>query len=675
MGLIKRQAGFMSDVKKHNRHILKLRKRSQRARPVAEFPSRIMQPAEETGLDLIRLLVRQLLPLGFAVAIVALLWDRIAGLDYAYIQASLVTVQPHQWVGAALLSAISFWAVGRYDRVVHRLIGTPIASREAQISGATAIALSQTVGFGVISSAFVRWRMLPELTLLRAMHISMMVALSFLSAWAVVTAVFLLLIPVELAGIHWIRPLGWGAFGGAGLLMTLSLWRPALLSRFNIPPLRAMAAFVALAALDTMAAGAALWVILPENCTIGILPLMAAYLVALGAGLISGTPGGVGPFELTLLALLPHLEQEPVLAGILAFRAVYYAIPALIAAVVTVRGPRKAARRDSDTPQSARITPIARAPQLPAHLHHQVANAPRAETALLRHGNLAAVECAGETAGPVSTGMGKLSGQSLILLSDPLTPVSITKDYLRQAHCLAQEKYRAPFLYKIGPRFAALARKNGWKTLPIAREAWLNPQIFTTAGAERRQLRRKLRQAEKAGLRVQLGGGNLPIADMNDIAEAWSTDRGDQRGFSMGVWSPATLPYAQVFLAYQNNQLVGFITLHKNAQEQVLDLMRMGAKAPDGTMHLLLVAAIRQAASEGYDRLSLAAVPYEKQSTEPKVFHWLRERLDRITGAAGLRQFKTCFAPNWETLYAAAPKRCDLVMGALDVMREISRPR
>ncbi len=642
-------------------------------------PSSSVMPAADNGFDLRKLLARQLLPLGFAITIMALLWDQLEGLDVAYIRASLQTVQPHQWLLAALLTAVSFWAVGRYDRVVHRLIGTQTPSRDAQLSGVTAIALSQTVGFGVISSALVRWRMVPDLSLFQALRISMIVALSFLSAWAVVTALALLFIPLHLPETAWISLISWAALSGATLFITLSLWRPTWMARFNVPSLRAMAAFVGLAALDTIAAGAALWAVLPENCSIALLPLIAAYLVALGVGLISGTPGGVGPFEVTLLALLPHLDQEPVLAAILAFRAVYYAVPAVIAAAVTLRGPR-AARPGQNITEEGALTPISNAPQLPGHLRHAVIAAPRGEAALLRQGNLSAFAPIPSRKTTPKTdlamhGMGKLSAQSLILLSDPFQPAGDPVKYLQSARTYAAANYRSPFLYKISARFAAKARAQGWKTLAIAREAWITPAEFSTEGPSRRQLRRKLRQAEKAGITATLGGSNLPIDDMQTIADLWRSKRGGERGFSMGVWNPATLPYAQVVLAYQHAQLIGFITLHKNGQEQVLDLMRMHPKAPDGTMHLLVCAALKQAAKETCPRLSLAAVPLGEQESEPRVFHHLRNQLDQISGAAGLRQFKTCFDPNWETLYAASPTRSGLVLGAMDVMREIARPK
>ncbi len=630
--------------------------------------SSALSRASDDGIDLRKLAARQILPLGFACAIVWLLWDNVAGLDTNHIKSALRTVAPHQWALAALFSAISFWALGRYDRVVHRLIGSTTKSGAAQRAGVTAIALSQTVGMGVLSSALVRWRMLPELSLVQAMRISVIVSVSFLSAWAVVASCVALLVPLALPGSVW---MAWGVLAVAGVLVSFSIFRPSWLARLKLPSLKAMGAFVGLAAIDTFAAGAALWAVMPEDCAIGLVPLVAAYLIALGAGLISGTPGGVGPFEVTLLALLPQLETEPVLAAILAFRAVYYAVPAVLAAAVTIRGPVQtphlSAQHNKTPAQLTKITPTALSS---SRLATAIETAPRAETALLRQGCLDLLE----TPNGFPAAMAKPIGQSLVVVSDPFQTTQVNATFLSDVTQVAHDSYLSPFFYKIGGRMAAIARSENWKTLPIAREAWISPQSFTQNGSKRRQLRRKLRQSEKAGVCIQIGGANLPLKDMEDIAHAWRTRRGGERGFSMGIWKPETLPHSQVYLAYQNNALIGFITLHKNRQEQVLDLMRMKDSAPDGTMHMLVCAALKNAAKQNCPRLSLAAVPLGPRTKETPVIHQLRVMLDRVTGASGLRQFKTSFAPNWETLYMAAPTRIGLILGALDIAREISQP-
>jgi phosphatidylglycerol lysyltransferase len=492
----------------------------------------------------------------------------------------------------------------------------------------------------------------------------MTVAVTFLAGWAVVAALVVLVVPLPLPGA---TPLALLALTAAALMVSLSIWRPGLLARIQFPPLKAMGAIVALTFIDTAFAGAALWVLLPEGTQIAPVIMIAAFIVALGAGLVCGTPGGVGPFEMTLLALLPHVPEEPVLAAVLAFRAVYYAAPALIGAAVVIRGPR--AEENTPDPALEAVQGV-EAPALSPRLDAALAQAPRAEANLLRHGCLSLFTSPGAKPAALTAPV----GQSLVFLSDPLSRDIDEARFLSDARDAARARFLTPLLYKSGARIAAAARRAGWATLPLAREAWLDPAGFTTDGASCRQLRRKLRKADTAGVVISTGSA-LPLAEMDTVARAWADARGGERGFSMGIWDPATLPWSRVFLARRDGKLIGFLTLHANGNEWTLDLMRQLPEAPDGTMHLLLTRAIAAAGEAGVPRLSLAAVPLGKQAHEPELFHRLRDRIDRISGAKGLRQFKTCFGPNWEVLYITAPTRTGLMLGALDVMREISAKR
>jgi|GEM_PF-2138032 len=98
------------------------------------------------------------------------------------------------WVLALAATAISFWAVGRYDEVAHRHLASAVPPGQARMAGVCAIALSQVLGLGVVTGALVRWRMLPSLTALAAGRLTLVVSAMFLAGWAVVTAAAVLLL-------------------------------------------------------------------------------------------------------------------------------------------------------------------------------------------------------------------------------------------------------------------------------------------------------------------------------------------------------------------------------------------------------------------------------------------------------------------------------------------------
>lgn len=621
------------------------------------------QPAATDGdrQGIRKLLGKQLVPLAVMLFFAVLLWEKVAHLDMDAVFATVATVHPMQWGLAVLATIASFWAVGQYDRVLHAQLGTGITAKAAGRSGIAAIGLSQSLGFGALTGTLIRWRMLPELSLWQAARLSAAVALSFLAGWAVVAAAALLLFQPE---VPWMKTLATGAIVLFFTIAVLSVYPPRPLVRLPWPSLKTMATVVGLAAIDTVCAGLALYVMLPADLHLPLGHTIAAYLFSLGAGLISSTPGGVGPFEATLASLLPDVPLEPLIGAVVAFRLVYYAVPGLLSALVILRGPR-----GSNLTQEPRLVKTAPSPFLSPQLEVQLFSAPRAEAGLLRTRDFSLLTAGDGTA----LGIAAPIGQSLVMLSDPLSAIcpAATRDALARA---AARRYRMPAIYKCGARMAASARRAGWRVLPASDEAWLVPSEFSLEGSKSRQLRRILRKAEDGRVAVTEGVMNkLPLDQMDRVAEEWRQMRGQERGFSMGTYNRDYISCQRVFLAWQGDSLIGFVSFHETRNEMTLDLMRTAEAAPDGTIQMLIVKAIEAARDQGVPRLSLAAVPWQGEDCS-QLTGWIRQKLLARSGAAGLRRFKGAFAPHWETLYIVAPTRLALAVAGMDILRRITAP-
>lgn len=617
----------------------------------------------------LRQLLKQALPIAIAVGFVALFMDNMAALDLSAIWAAVQTVSILQWCLALVATAASFWAVGRYDAVIHRHLGTGISRDGAMRSGIAAIAVSQTTGFGLFTGALARWRLLPEITMWQATQISAAVAISFLGGLAVVLSIVAILFPFPIHGaaahLVFLPLLGFIA------LITASLLQPKIAFRgrtFTWPSIAAIFAITGLALADTLAAGAALYALLPPSLELSFMQLYPAFLAAFACALISGTPGGVGPFEITLMMLLPTVPAEPLLAAILAYRAIYYAGPALLGALVLARGPAQNLAQTRTNPPMRRD--VGGTAWLTRPLEIAVHNAPRAEANLLRQADKLLLRA--------PSGAGSLlaaeRGQTLIALGDPLCTTDAPA-LLCEFKQTAEAQNRLPFLYKISGRLAVTARKLGYIITPVSSEAWLRPARFDLSTSPHRQLRRKLRKAEKSGITVKAlqrhADMHLAMGEMTRVAQDWAAEHGGERGFTMGVFEPAYVQTQQCFLAYQDEKLVAFVTFSAVAREWTLDLMRHSAELPDGTMHALVAEAIAAAAEAEIPRLSLASVPWRPALCAPRLIQGFRGYFARASGGSGLTQFKNSFAPQWEVLYMAAPTRLSLLLGAFDVLRSV----
>ena len=592
-------------------------------------------PARAGGISA-RVLQKRLLPVAVAALCIYIVLNRLGEVDLSRVTSTLAAVTPIQWAAAILASAASFLAVGQYDALFHRWLGTGVASQRAVQSGASAIALAQTLGMGLATGTLARWRALPELSLSTALKVTNYVSFSFMAGLGILS-----LLVLALPGVG---DIGASGFSLAALAVVVvatlfSFAQPRWLP-FPMPPLRMALRLMILVAADVALAALAFWVLFPADLQPHFPQLLAVFTLALGAGLLSGSPGGVGPFELCLITLLPGFPEPELIAAILAFRLVYYALPACLALCLLAR-PRAA----SETEGSRALPPdFARAE---AHLAdqkgHRLLTSPDGQTLHV-----------GE------------ASQMLVAIGDPVCRGVLTKPALDALCRDADRVSRWPALYKCSARSAALARSQGWTVALLSEEALLNPGGFSLEGSNRRQLRRKLKRAEKSGVSVERAGA-LPMVEMTEIATGWAARAGGERGFSMGRFSEPHLARQRVYLARLDGRLLAFASFHVSDGEWTLDLMRSGAEMPDGTMHALIHAALLDAADLKVPRLSLAAMPPADPS---RAMDWI----NRLCDGNGLRQFKQSFAPRAEPLYAAAPNAALLALAATDILLRIRYP-
>lgn len=600
---------------------------------------------------------RQLVPISIIVLGLWFFSDRLPHLDLIAIKPAFARIGNLQWGLALAATAVSFCAVGWYDDVIHGLLATGIRTRAARLSGTISIAIAQFTGFGVITGALVRWRLLDRLSLWQATRISAAVSVSFLAGWATLTALAVMFAAPRFSVSIW---LSLAALAGLGL--AIILYRHLQRHIPRLIPVRAMAMILLLVAIDLGGMAIALFQLLPADFQISPAVFVSAFLLAVGAGLIGGTPGGIGPFEVTLISLLPDVPAEPLLVSVLAFRLIYYLLPAALATVALVYGRLGTLASDrpylSQPPGTAQLTPA-----LELRLWH----ADRADANLLRQGDFCTM-----INGRLTVALLCRQGQSLVMLGAPLQAARQYCVVLQQVAELARACRLGAIIYKCPARMAVVARRLGWSVTRVVQEAWLRPANYSTRGPARRQLRRMLRKADTAGITVVEAGCDLPLEDMRLVSAAWAAAHGGERGFSTGRFADDYIKCQRVFIAYNRENMVAFITLHESRDEWSLDLMRYLPGLPHGTMHMLVNTAIIGAAKTRINKFSLAAVPCNCDCDDP-ITNALRRRILMQSNADGLRRFKNSFAPIWSTHYAIAPSRLSLALGMIEVLRAIKK--
>ncbi|WP_420863440.1 phosphatidylglycerol lysyltransferase domain-containing protein [Algirhabdus cladophorae] len=587
---------------------------------------------------------------GFFV-VMAILGRKVSDVDWPDVFGAIAALPVHVWITASFTTLISFLALGRYDVLVHRMLGTPASAKTAMTSGMCGIALGQVLGFGMVTGAIVRWRMLPGLKFTKVAAVAGLAGVSFLAAWAVLVGIVLIVSPLSQAPNLGFWILG-ACTAGFAVYIAASLRLPPAVAA-KLPSLSVCGAFLFWALIDTAAAAATLYVLLPAGVEISWTMVFAAYLIALGAGLISNTPGGVGAFELALLTLLPSIGAEPLLAAIFAFRIIYYAVPAIVAVILLAKPPRPIWHNDVST--------LERHPHLVTTLTAQTV---QAEAGLIHQGQLNYLSHS-QTPRRAKWLAATLAHHT-VAIGKPLDPEAVGAiDLLEKT---AQLRHKSPVFYKANGRLAAKLRRRGYVCRAISAEAVITPQSFAIEGSQHRQLRRLLRKADEVTTKVLPPYGDLPVAQMQDVARTWSSAK-PEFGLSMGRFCPNYLAAQQIALAYQGDKFLGFVSFHSAAHEWTLDLVRVLPDAPAGTAHKLVIAALEQAKTAGITRLSLAAAPLAaRHATGPL------DRLVQRFENPGLRRFKSSFNPKWEPQYLAAQSRFQLVLAGFCLWHQITKP-
>jgi|TARA_B110000908_G_scaffold135477_1_gene160282 phosphatidylglycerol lysyltransferase len=584
------------------------------------------------------------LPLGVFTICVYWLTPHLTQNLFASFPSQLADIHWAAWTAAFALTAISLWTVGRYDGVAHQHFATRVPQHQARAAGTISITLAQTLGFGVFTGALARWRMLPDVSLTTSLKLSAFVSVSFMLCWAFVTAITCLVFPAP----HWtFIPSVLTLCATPIALIAVFRWPTIHLKRhqFHFPNFKSSAAILFWTVIDTTAVAGAMFVLLPSGTDISFTVFLPLFLLALGTALMSNTPGGVGPFELMMLGLLSQFPAGEVLGSIVAFRIVYYAVPALAAFLALLRPFRNSCP------------------------HNALENAPLNST------GQAEVQVIAQNGGrllPTANGSCAIwpTSQTLTTLCNPLSGDMATTINALNAEAALLGKH--PFVYKCSGKNAVTLRENNWSMIHMSDDAIISPQTFTLGQPALRTLRRKLRTAQKSGVIIKTDTA-YPWLDMERIDGEWQKAHGAARGGTMGRFEVGYLSNHFIARAEHHGRICAFVTFQVGTNEWCLDVIRHTNEVPDGTMHALVHEAIKAAQNAGVPRLSLASTP-ACPDPHSHFFRWAARQAVVKAGGTGLRQFKSNFAPNWEPRYAAAPTPLALVIGLADITREVHHP-
>ena len=290
---------------------------------------------------------RRHLPVLVALVLFALalrvLRAELHAVSWHLLMADVFGMAPSRLLLAGVLTAMNYAVLTGYDFLALAYIRKRLRVVPVAVASFLAYAVSNNIGFAMLSGASVRYRFYSRwgLTGEELSRIIFSYSVTFwlgLFALGGLSLVMSPLPPAAASAGGATRAAGWLLVGAAGAYVAAAAAGCGPLRigpyRFPLPTFRLALTQLAVSAVDWTLAGAVLYVLLPW----GAVPFggfLAAFLAAILLGMASHVPGGLGVFEgLLILLLKPYLSSTELMPPLVVYRAMYYLLPLILAVLI-----------------------------------------------------------------------------------------------------------------------------------------------------------------------------------------------------------------------------------------------------------------------------------------------------------------------------------------------------
>ncbi len=288
-------------------------------------------------------MTKRVLTWAFFGLVAWLLYHNARGIEWSEVGAAITQLPARQLAIAAALAAASYLVYSCYDLISRRWVGFRLSTPRVMLTTAISYAFNLNLGPWVGGLGF-RYRLYSRQGIDDG-AITRTIVFSMWTNWfgyLVLAGLLFSLFPIELPP-EWkvstlmLRLIGAALLAGAaGYLLACAFSRRRSFSlrghTLELPPLRLALMQLLTAAVNWMLIGGVVWALLQFR--VDYATTLTILLFAAVAGVVTHVPAGVGVLEAVFVALLaPDLPKNEVLGALLAYRAIYYLAPLVLAAL------------------------------------------------------------------------------------------------------------------------------------------------------------------------------------------------------------------------------------------------------------------------------------------------------------------------------------------------------
>ena len=274
--------------------------------------------------------------------------------------------------------AAAYFTITFYDFFALRTIGARhVPYRIAAMSAFTSFSIGHNLGATVFTGGAIRFRIYSAygLNLIDVAKIAFVTGLTFWLGTAFVLGLGMAVAPEAASALDQLPPWVNRAIGLTGLaaICFYLLWlvgKKRVIGfkgvTLTLPSARLTFVQILIGIADLSLAAVGMYVLLPANPPVELLPFVVIFVLATLLGFLSHTPGALGVFDAAILIALAQYPKEELLATLLVWRAIYYVLPfSLALAIMATREIVLASRRPlRATPAHA---PLPIESDLPSH--------------------------------------------------------------------------------------------------------------------------------------------------------------------------------------------------------------------------------------------------------------------------------------------------------------------
>lgn len=266
-------------------------------------------------------------------------------LDIGQMKTVILATPPLTMLKVIVVVIIAYMLLSVYDLIAIRYLKVEIPYLKVMNASLTAFSIGHTLGVSMLSAGAVRFRYYGKYGIESApiANIILLVSLAFSYGMMTVIGASLLLNPHMLAQLldtipvfTKVSPVAFRVIGILILVLIIvsvifagKLGRAFSIKQWqlHLPPATVLLKLIFLAVVDIALVAYIIYILLPPSMAVSYLEVFSAYVQSIAVGIISHVPGGLGVFELSMVASLPKVDKTTLLSVLLLFRILYYLIP------------------------------------------------------------------------------------------------------------------------------------------------------------------------------------------------------------------------------------------------------------------------------------------------------------------------------------------------------------